>query len=364
MNNIKEYPIRLKANKGIVLMLTLMVITIFNFFPHQTVFAEAVTPTRIIGYAGTPGTNYQYVEWNKLTDIVIGTVAVTSSTNPTIMDATGTNFTMLTNIRNEARTINPGIKVLTQLTGGNWQSWDDGHLTAIMGNSTYRSQLATNLANFVSTYNLDGIDIDWEGTDITEANYHAFLVSLRADLPSGKIISVDAPAAIDFQPATDYAYWFNPTTDSPYINWYDIMSYGFSYSDFTTYADQWINAGFPVGQLNWGYDANEDSQADNIDLVPEKVDWTLAQGAGGEMIWMVDHDVNGNSQLFLDTVYDVAYPTAVTANSATSITTMGATINGGIAVLGSTTPQIVSLEWWIFQSLRAINTVYVEPPSR
>ncbi|MFZ2037105.1 MAG: glycoside hydrolase family 18 protein, partial [Dehalococcoidales bacterium] len=176
-------------NKSTVLVLTLVLITTFSFVPRQIVYAETTPSARIIGYAGSPGTNYEYVEWNKLTEVVIGTIAVTSSTNPTIMDASGTHFTTLTNIRNEAQAVKPNIKVLAQLTGGNWQSWDDGHLTAIMGNASYRSQLATNLASFVSTYSLDGIDIDWEGTDIAEANYHAFLVSLRADLPSGKIIS-------------------------------------------------------------------------------------------------------------------------------------------------------------------------------
>jgi len=329
---------------GIMLSVMVLFLAISSFMPLK-VGATGAPSTRIVGYAGSPGTNYENVEWNKLTEVVIGTMAVTSSTNPTIMDASGTHFTTLTNIRNEARAVNPNIKVLAQLTGGNWQSWDDGHLTAIMGNATYRSQLATNLASFISTYNLDGIDIDWEGTDITEANYHAFLVSLRADLPSGKIISVDAPAAIDDQPAKDYKYWFNPTTDSAYINWYDIMSYGFSYSNFTTYAEQWINAGFPLGQLNWGYDANEDAQADNISLVPEKVGWTLAQGAGGEMIWMVDHDVNGNSQLFINTVYGAIPTTTQTTDPTLGITTsslpngtVGSSYSQSLAATGGTAP--------------------------
>jgi hypothetical protein len=338
---------------GIMLSVALLFSVVSSFVPLK-VRATGIGPTRIVGYAGSQGTNYQYIEWNKLTDVVIETLAVTSSTDPTIMDATGSNFTMLINISKEAKAVNPGIQVLAQLTGGNWQSWDDGHLTAIMDNSTNRSQLATNLASFVSTYDLDGIDIDWEGTDITEANYHAFLVALRADLPLGKIISVDAPAAIDFQPATDYAYWFNPTADSPYINWYDIMSYGFSYSDFITYANQWINAGFPVSQLDWGYNANEDSQADNIDLVSEKVDWTLTQGAGGEMIWMVDHDVNGNSQLFVNTMYAAIYPTIATSNSVLNTTTSSLS-NGTV---GTADSQILTVtggkaqhKWAIISSM-------------
>jgi hypothetical protein len=335
---------KLKLNYKWILGITLSIGLISSFLLSLSpvrVGATGTTATRIIGYAGIAGINYQYVEWNKLTEVVVGTIAVTSSTNPAIISANGAGFTLLTNIRNEARSVNPDIQVLAQLTGGNWQSWDDGHLTAIMGNSAYRSQLATNLANFVSTYNLDGIDIDWEGTDIIEANYHAFLVSLRADLPSGKIISVNAPAAINSQPAIDYKYWFNPTTDSPYINWYDIMSYGLSYSDFISYANQWINAGFPVEQLNWGYDANENAQADNISLVPEKVDWTLAQGAGGEMIWMVDYDVNSNSELFVNTVYDTIYPTFATTNSALNITTNSSS-NGTTSVAASAVPQSIN----------------------
>jgi hypothetical protein len=331
-------------NKCTVLILTLALITTFSFVPRQVVYAETTPSARIIGYAGSPGTNYEYVEWNKLTEVVIGTTAVTSSTNPTIMDASGTHFTTLTNIRNEARAVNPNIKVLAQLTGGNWQSWDDGHLTAIMGNATYRSQLATNLASFISTYNLDGIDIDWEGTDITEANYHAFLVSLRTDLPSGKIISVDAPAAIDDQPATDYKYWFNPATDSPYINWFDIMSYGFTTEDFETYANMWFAAGFSATQLNFGY-ATEGSQEDDISLVPAKVAWTLDQGAGGEMVWMVDSDVNGVAEDFINTIYNVIYPPIVTTNVALNISTstlpnatVGNSYSQSLTATGGTAP--------------------------
>ncbi|MFZ2037104.1 MAG: trypsin-like peptidase domain-containing protein [Dehalococcoidales bacterium] len=339
---MKDQIIIIKSNYrwflGLMLSILLLFLVASSLIPSKFGL-KADTATRIIGYVGTPGTNYEYVEWNKLTEAVIGTIAVTSSTDPTIIDTSGTHFTALTNINNEARTVNPSIKVLAQISGGNWQNWDDGHLTAIMGNSTYRNQLATNLANFVSTYNLDGIDIDWEGTDITEANYHAFLISLRADFPSRAIISVDAPAAIDDQPATDCKYWFDPTMDSQYVNWYDIMSYGLSYSDFTAYADQWIKAGFPVGQLNWGYDATENAQADNINLLPEKVEWTLAQGAGGEMIWKADRDVDGNSQLFLDTIYNVIYPQVISTDFATGETTLPA---GVVQVLTSTSPPIIT----------------------
>jgi len=328
---------------GIMLSVMVLFLAISSFMPLK-VGATGAPSTRIVGYAGSPGTNYENVEWNKLTEVVIGTMAVTSSTNPTIMDASGTHFTTLTNIRNEARAVNPNIKVLAQLTGGNWQSWDDGHLTAIMGNATYRSQLATNLASFISTYNLDGIDIDWEGTDITEANYHAFLVSLRTDLPSGKIISVDAPAAIDDQPATDYKYWFNPATDSPYINWFDIMSYGFTTEDFETYANMWFAAGFSATQLNFGY-ATEGSQEDDISLVPAKVAWTLDQGSGGEMVWMVDSDVNGVAEDFINTIYNVIYPPIVTTNVALNISTstlpnatVGTSYSQSLTATGGTAP--------------------------
>lgn len=65
--------------------------------------------------------------------------------------------------------------------------------TNIMSNSTARTTLATNLANFVQTHNLEGVDIDWEFPKAAEAaNFALFLADLNSKL--------DAKAAIMGKP--------------------------------------------------------------------------------------------------------------------------------------------------------------------
>jgi chitinase len=255
---------------------------------------------RIFGYAGDPSNNYQVVEWGKLTHVAINGLMVTSATNPTIQDSMGANYTILTNIRDFARAVNPNIKVLCMLGGGGWQGWDLGHLTAIMANTTYRNTLAINLAAFVTTYSLDGIDLDWEGDDVVQANYHAFLVALRAALPVGKIISVCGAGAFNYHP------WFNASADSPYIDFYNIMSYGFSYNDFTTYLSMWFSAGFPAEKLNFGYSVVED----DISLISSKIQWALSNNVGGQMLWSVDAPTADG---YLSVIYGAVNPMRIVA---------------------------------------------------
>ncbi|KAK2746207.1 hypothetical protein FQN57_003329 [Myotisia sp. PD_48] len=69
-----------------------------------------------------------------------------------------------------------------------------------------RERLATNLANFIKEYNLDGIDLDWEypavpdlpgiptGDPIDGPNYLELLKLIRKKLP-GKTLSIAAPAS-------------------------------------------------------------------------------------------------------------------------------------------------------------------------
>ena len=74
-------------------------------------------------------------------------------------------------------------------------------------NPANRAMLATNIASFVAQHGLDGADIDWEypaapdlpdippADPIDGPNYLAFLKLLRAALPSGKSLSIAAPAS-------------------------------------------------------------------------------------------------------------------------------------------------------------------------
>lgn len=70
-----------------------------------------------------------------------------------------------------------------------------------------RQQLAQNVVDFITAHDLDGVDFDWEypgepdiagipaGSPEDGANYLAFLQEVRSLLPSGKSISIAAPAS-------------------------------------------------------------------------------------------------------------------------------------------------------------------------
>ena len=251
------------------------------------------TGMNIIGYINDNQVPPNNTELNKLTHLIYETIFVTSSTDPTLFDGHG-DFSRMTTFRNNAKSANPNIKFLASLGGGNYQDqWDHGHLTAIMANQTYRAQLVTNLANLVSTYNLDGVDIDWEGTDVVGANYHAFLISLRAALPGKVITVVTDPVYITNQ----YSPWFNPITDPPLVDGFNITSYGLTYANFITYTSQWITAGFPVVKLFTGYS----SLVDDISLIAPKVTWGMAQKLGGQFLWTVDTPASAS---FIDAIYN------------------------------------------------------------
>lgn len=96
------------------------------------------------------------------------------------------------------------------LTFGGWTFSTDPSTYQIFREavtSANRATLVANVVDVIDQYDLDGVDFDWEypgepdipdipaGSDDDGANYLAFLTDLRAALPSGKSISIAAPAS-------------------------------------------------------------------------------------------------------------------------------------------------------------------------
>ena len=80
----------------------------------------------IFGYVGNNSNNYQTVAWNELTHITYGTIWCPSANSAAIQDAQGLNYSLMTSIQSEAKSVNPNIKFLATITGGNWQqSWKE-----------------------------------------------------------------------------------------------------------------------------------------------------------------------------------------------------------------------------------------------
>lgn len=82
-----------------------------------------------------------------------------------------------------------GVKVLFTL-GGSAAAPDTTWRSAV--SSTNRAAFVANIASFISTYNLDGVDVDWEpfATSTDAADFALFIADLRTALGSTPVITV------------------------------------------------------------------------------------------------------------------------------------------------------------------------------
>ncbi len=99
--------------------------------------------------------------------------------------------------------------------------------TNIMANSTARATLATNLANFVQTHNLEGVDIDWEFPKANEAaNFALFLTDLNQKLDA-KAAIMGKPLELSIAVFSTNAYGTEGITSAVIaaVDYINIMSY-------------------------------------------------------------------------------------------------------------------------------------------
>ncbi|KAJ2741215.1 hypothetical protein GGI20_005344 [Coemansia sp. BCRC 34301] len=176
-----------------------------------------------------------------------------------------------------------GTKAIISI--GGWTG--SGFFSSILKSSTSRTALLTNIVAYVKTYNLDGVDIDWEypgrqgdacnAVDASSdtSNFLAFLQDLRVQLdttfgrrgklltlavrvepfdgPSGPISDVSAFAkVVDFINLMTYdiAGVWNPTTSANAPLQF-VTGQGPQFS-VSSAIDSWSRAGWPTGQMNLG----------------------------------------------------------------------------------------------------------------
>lgn len=140
--------------------------------------------------------------------------AVLSGGNPVCMEgASASDIQYVVNKAHQA-----GVKVLVSIAGGvlppcsgNWQT---------LLQPANRATLVNNLLQFVSTFNLDGLDVDIEGVVLTNidnaGNYTPFIQALRNGLPAGKLLT---------SATASYVGGMVPTSSLPYFDFVNIMSY-------------------------------------------------------------------------------------------------------------------------------------------
>ena len=100
------------------------------------------------------------------------------------------------------------------------------------------------LASFISTHNLDGIDLDWEPfeTPSDATDYELFVIALRVALPSPKVITMFV------QTNQTWKQTFCNAVE-PYIDRFGLSTYDLSYGSTTVIHDSplYSGGGQPAG---------------------------------------------------------------------------------------------------------------------
>jgi hypothetical protein len=189
-----------------------------------------------------------------------------------------------------------------------------------------RANFVTNVENFITTHNLDGIDIDWEPID-TEAKKDNFVLLLSdlsdALLPDGKLVTV----AVNAERVELRASAINS------LSWINIMAYDMNwnnaehstFSDAVAALDRYESIGIPKEKIVLGipfYGRSSEWSSEmkyedivslcapssnqnycnghyfnGIDLVQQKAQYVLDNGYDGVMVWNLGQDTYDQTSL-------------------------------------------------------------------
>lgn len=155
--------------------------------------------------------------------------------------------------------------------------YDGGaYFSSLVSTASSRTSFASSIASFISTYNLDGVDLDWESNSINQvstsdpANWLLFLQALRAALPSPLLITTAVSVNPSLNGADDYSSF---ASYAAYLDYIGIMAYDISGSwsettgplapfgncasgtGFKTAIANWIAKGVPASKILAGIPA-------------------------------------------------------------------------------------------------------------
>ncbi|SEN25453.1 Chitinase, GH18 family [bacterium A37T11] len=289
--------------------------------------AKTSKPIRVLGYLFSDGNwqgDLQQVHLKQITDLNLAFI------NP---EASGLLIAPagLTQLIEKAHTAN--VRVFLSLGGGN----PPAHLATLLADDAQRAKLATTLSSFASTYQLDGIDIDLEGS-LIDAHYPPFVSRVATLLhQQGKLVTAALASwnanqipdstlrTFDFINSMSYdktGPW-NPSTPGQHAPYQMVVD------DFTYYhstrgiAAEKLFIGLPFYGYGFGTNAPESifyrdlvknypgSETkdevtvsgggviyyNGIPTIQKKVTFALDQGAGGVMVWQLLHDSDDEKSL-------------------------------------------------------------------
>ncbi len=141
---------------------------------------ERSEPLKVVGYV-TPAANIDAIDFSLLTHINYAFL---------IPRANGTTrpFGAPNHLRNVvAQAKRHDVKVLIAVGGWGW----DKEFETLAADPAIRVKLAKRVAEFCATYQLDGVDIDWEYPNggASAAHFAALAIAFRSALPPGALVT-------------------------------------------------------------------------------------------------------------------------------------------------------------------------------
>jgi chitinase len=281
--------------------------------PSSTPIART-QPLKVVGYV-TPAANIAAIDFSILTHINYSFL---------IPRANGTTrpFGAPNHLRAVVAQANKhDVKVLIAVGGWGW----DKEFETLAADPAIREKLAKRVAEFCATYQLDGIDIDWEypNAGASAANFAALAIAFRSALPAGSLVTSAVLA--------DAADAEGISTDAVgHLDFINLMAYDGPRDDHSSYAmaersiASWLARGIHPDKLVLGVPfyarpggaiyrtllANDPATANGDRILFKGVEQNYngpatirrktelaLQLAGGIMIWELSQDARGSDSL-------------------------------------------------------------------
>lgn len=281
--------------------------------PSPTPIART-QPFKVIGYV-TPAANIAAIDFSLLTHINYSFLIPRA--NGTIRPFGAPNHLRAV----VAQAKKHDVKVLIAVGGWGW----DKEFETLAADSAIREKLAKRVAEFCATYQLDGIDIDWEypNAGASAANFAALAIAFRSALPAGALVTAAVLAD-----ATDAD---GILTDAVgHLDFINLMAYDGPRSDHSSYAmaersiASWLARGIHPDKLVLGVPfyarpgnatyrtllANDPATASGDRVLFQDIEQNYngpatirrktelaLQRVGGIMIWELSQDARGSDSL-------------------------------------------------------------------
>ena len=271
-------------------------------------------PFKVVGYV-TPAANIAAINFSLLTHINYSFLIPRA-------DGTTRPFGAPNHLRAVvAQAKKHDVKVLIAVGGWGW----DKEFETLAAVPAIRAKLAKRVAEFCATYQLDGVDIDWEypNAGASAANFAALAIAFRSALPAGALVTAAVLAD-----ATDAD---GISTDAVgHLDFINLMAYDGPRSDHSSFAmaersiASWLARGIHPDKLVLGVPfyarpggviyrtllANDPATASGDRILFKGVEQNYngpatirrktklaLQLAGGIMIWELSQDARGSDSL-------------------------------------------------------------------